>query len=148
MAVNEFGQIPLAWACSPEARLTEQIMAGQIVGRTLRQTLIGHHMMAYAQSVEDACRCLDGLKASAPEVEWRVGIMLRDVGSKSGDGHRAGDVVLMRPCNNTNWDNLMVVRPKLSDGLLGAGTVAKASDRYDNMVIGVRGSAVVWIDGD
>lgn len=146
MAVNEFGQTPLAWACSPEARLTEQIMAGQIVGQTLRQALIRHHMTADAPSVEDARRCFEGLKASDPEVEWRVGIMLRDVCSKSGDGHRAGDVVLMRPCNNTDWDNLMVVRPKPSDGLLGAGTVAKASDRYDNMVIGVRGSAVVRIE--
>ena len=146
MAVNEFGQIPLAWACSPEARLTEQIMADQIVGQTLRQALIRHHLIQSAQAVADALRCLEVLKASDPEVEWRVGIMLREVRSKSGDGHKAGDVVLMRPCDNTDWDNLMVVRPKPSDGLLGAAAVSNASDRYDNMVLGVRGSAVVRIE--
>ena len=146
MALNEFGQIPLAWACSPEARLTEQIMADQIVGQTLRQALIRHHMTAHAQSVEDARRCLEVLKASDPEGEWRVGIMLRDVRTKSGDGHKAGDVVLMRPCHNTNWDNLMVVRPKPSEGLMEVGAAAKASDRYDNMVLGVRGSAIVQVE--
>ena len=146
MALNEFGQIPLAWACSPEVRLTEQIMADQIVGQTLRQALIRHHMTAHAQSVEDARRCLEVLKASDPEGEWRVGIMLRDVRTKSGDGHKAGDVVLMRPCHNTNWDNLMVVRPKPSEGLREVGAAAKASDRYDNMVLGVRGSAIVQVE--
>ena len=146
MALNEFGQIPLAWACSPEVRLTEQIMADQIVGQTLRQALIRHHMTAHAQSVEDARRCLEVLKASDPEGEWRVGIMLRDVRTKSGDGHKAGDVVLMRPCHNTNWDNLMVVRPKPSEGLMEVGAAAKASDRYDNMVLGVRGSAIVQVE--
>ena len=145
MAPNEFGQIPLARACSPEARLTEQIMADQIVGQTLGQALIRHHLIQSAQAVADALCCLEMLKASDPEVEWRVGIMLREVRSKSGDGHKAGDVVLMRPCNNTDWDNLMVVRPKPSDGLLEAGAVAKASDGYDNMVLGVRGSAVVQV---
>ena len=147
-AVNAVGQIPLAWACSPEARLTEQIMADQIVGQTLGQALIRHHLIQSAQAVADALRCLEVLKASDPEVEWRIGIMLRDVRTKSEDGHKAGHVVLMRPCNNTDWDNLMVVRPKPSDGLLGAaaGAVADLSDCYDNMVLGVRGSAVVQVE--
>jgi|GEM_PF-5546545 len=146
MAVDRFGQIPLAAASLEEVRFIDQLFADGVVGPTLRQALIRHHLAAHAQAVADALRCLDVLKASDPEGEWRVGIMLREVRSKSGDGHKAGHVVLMRPCNNTDWDNLMVVRPKPSDGLLGVGAVAKASDRYDNMVIGVRRSAVVQVE--
>ena len=150
LSVDDLGQIPLAAASSVEARLTEEIFAEGIVGQTLRQALIRHHMTAHAQRLEDARRCLEGLKASDPNVEWRVGIMLRDVRAKSGDAHKAGDVVLLSPCTNTDWDNLMVVRPKPSDALLGAetGVVAGAFDCYDNMVLGVRGSAVIRIDDD
>ena len=152
LAVNGLGQIPLAAASTAEARLTEQIMNKGIVGETLRQALVRHHLAQSAQALTDARYCLGFLRINRPQEEWRIGLMVKDVQSESGARHNAGDVVLLHPCHKNNWmnDNWMVVRPKPEVEMpwKDANDELSHPQCYDNMVLGVRASNVMLINGE
>ena len=149
-SVNKHGDSPLAASYSAASLLMEGICDWRAEGMARRCSLIKHHLVANSKAMADACRCLEVLKASSPDEDWYLGIILSAVRARSGTHHDAGDLVLISPFDITESKNLKVARPTPIDehnmGLTDA--LAASHICYDNIVVGVPVSAVVRISDE